>query len=346
MKKLLLGFFIIFVAISCTKNGYKINGTTDLNWLNGKTIYLADVDTVLDSTVVAKGKFTFVGKIDTAKIAAIWFYNESEEVFQQIVVLEKGNIDVKFISEDSTCIGGTVLNNIFMDYFNAMSKFDKKYTDAMELSDADAMQVGNEIIDFNFEFCKKNANNIIGKTLFLQNFYNFSTDRKEEIINLFSDEYKKDAKIQMIIAGLSQEKKVAIGQQFIDFELPKPNGDMLKLSDLVGKTDYLLIDFWASWCGPCVNYIPDLKSIYEKYHGKRFDILSVSLDKNRDDWQGAIAKYGLAWTQVSDLKFWQCEAAQMYAVNSIPCTVLIDKNGTIVGRNLLPTELADILDNQ
>jgi len=349
MKRTFYLFIIVFAAFSCTnKSGYQIKGTSDLKWLNGKTIYLADLSGVqffdTDSTVVKNGKFTFKGVADTAKICGIWFFDEQNfEKIRRIVILENGNIDVKIVSVNDILVSGTALNDVYSDYLKNIEKLYQKMENAANISEMNADKVITEIIEFDFDFCLRNATNLVGKAIFLQSFYNFSVEQKEQITSQFDEETKKDEKIALVIENLEREKKVAVGQQFTDFELPMPNGEMLKLSDLVGKTDYLLIDFWASWCGPCIGSFPALKSVYEKYQGKRFEILGVSLDKNESDWRGAIAKYKLTWKHVSDLKFWQCEAAQIYAVSSIPNTVLIDKNGKIVGRNLHPMQIEDIL---
>jgi peroxiredoxin len=348
MKKFSLIFFAAFTVFSCTENGYKINGVADLNWLNGKTVYLADLsgssffDT--DSTVVKNGKFAFSGVVDTAKISSIWFYDShNNEKIRSILILEKGKINVHIVSEDSVSVSGTALNNVYSIYETSMSEFYRKYNNASKVSETEASKVEQEIADFNFVFCKDNAENLVGKAIFLQCYYNFSVEQKEAIITLFDEEAKKDPKIALVAASLENEKKVAVGRQFIDFSLPTPQGAELRLSDLVGKSDFLLVDFWASWCGPCIRSMPALKSVYDKYHGKRFDILGVSLDRTEADWKNAIKKYDLKWHHVSDLKFWQSEAGQIYAVSSIPCTVLIDKNGKIAGRNLHPMEIEDIL---
>ncbi len=105
----------------------------------------------------------------------------------------------------------------------------------------------------------------------------------------------------------------------------------MKLSDLAGN-GVLLIDFWASWCGPCRRANPGVVEIYNEFHDKGFDILGVSLDRTREEWLQGISEDGLIWNHVSDIKFWQSEAAQLYAVSSIPHTVLLDKDGTIVAR--------------
>ena len=113
-----------------------------------------------------------------------------------------------------------------------------------------------------------------------------------------------------------------------------------------GKTDYLLIDFWASWCGPCIKSLPSLKAMYDKYHGKKFDIIGVSLDDTAADWTAAIAKFGLTWTNVSDLQKWDSQPAKLYAISFIPNTILLDKEGKIIGRNLHVNEIENILNKK
>ena len=129
-----------------------------------------------------------------------------------------------------------------------------------------------------------------------------------------------------------------------DFTMNTPEGVPMKLSDHKGKV--LLVDFWASWCGPCRRENPNVVAAYKKYHDKGFDVLGVSLDRTKDRWLQAIEKDGLIWHHVSDLKGWKNEAAALYGVRSIPATVLLDKEGKIIARNLrgpqLDAKLAEI----
>ena len=126
---------------------------------------------------------------------------------------------------------------------------------------------------------------------------------------------------------------------FVDFEMQTPEGKTVKLSDYVGKGKVVLVDFWASWCGPCRREMPNLVETYAKYKGKNFEIVGVSLDQDGAAWKEAIKKLDMTWPQMSDLKFWQSEGAQLYAVNSIPHTVLIDGSGKIIARGLHGEEL-------
>jgi thiol-disulfide isomerase/thioredoxin len=134
------------------------------------------------------------------------------------------------------------------------------------------------------------------------------------------------------------ERKTAVGSLAPEIALKDPDGNIRKLSSLKGKV--VLIDFWASWCGPCRKENPNVVGIYGKYHDKGFEVYSVSLDKDRASWLAAIAKDNLSWpNHVSDLKYWKSEGAAMYGVTSIPATFLIDKKGRIVAKKLRGEEL-------
>ena len=144
--------------------------------------------------------------------------------------------------------------------------------------------------------------------------------------------------------GVNSMKATVVGQVAPEISLPNPQGETKKLSELRGNV--VLIDFWAAWCGPCRRENPNVVKVYNKYHDKGFEIFGVSLDRNREDWLKAIEKDGLVWTQVSDLSYFNSEAARTYNINAIPATVLLDKEGRIIARNLrgpaLEAKLAEI----
>lgn len=150
----------------------------------------------------------------------------------------------------------------------------------------------------------------------------------------YAEKYKNTepeavAQIQQL---LQQPATFSTGSEAPVFTMNTPDGNPLSLQSLRGKV--VLIDFWASWCGPCRRENPHAVEAYQKYHDKGFDILGVSLDKTKDRWVDAIEKDGLIWHHVSDLKGWQNAAAQLYGVRSIPHTVLLDREGKIIAREL------------
>jgi peroxiredoxin len=137
---------------------------------------------------------------------------------------------------------------------------------------------------------------------------------------------------RQFIEMVEKLKATAIGQVAPEIELPNPDGQLIKLSSLRGK--YVLVDFWAKWCGPCRKENPNVVKAYNKYKDKGFEVLGVSLDRNREDWIQAINEDGLTWTQVSDLKYFDSKAANDYNISAIPFSILLDKEGKIIAKNL------------
>lgn len=159
----------------------------------------------------------------------------------------------------------------------------------------------------------------------------------EKVDNALFAQYPDDPFVGGIHAKVVGERLLALGNVAPDISLPNPDGVVTNLASLRGKV--VLIDFWASWCHPCRRENPNVVRMYNDYNKEGFEVFSVSLDKDHDKWVRAIETDGLRWTHVSDLKFWQSAAAKKYGVKSIPFTVLIDRDGTILGKNLRGADL-------
>lgn len=168
-----------------------------------------------------------------------------------------------------------------------------------------------------------------------------------KVIDALESEVSENEFYQAMRAQVNAQRKLAIGSPAPEIALPQANGDELKLSDLKGQ--YVLIDFWASWCGPCRKENPNVVRVYNKYHDQGFEILGVSLDKNQKSWLNAIEQDGLKWRHVSDLKYWGSEVVPEYQIKGIPLTYLVDPEGNIIGKNLrgqsLENKLAQIFEN-
>ncbi len=184
-------------------------------------------------------------------------------------------------------------------------------------------------------------------SLFALNFINIDSDfaTYDALAQRFEKENPNSPHAKSLIGRVARIKGVSVGAPAPEIALNDTTGTPVPLSSLRGK--YVLIDFWASWCGPCRAENPNVVRMYNKYKDKGFAIYSVSLDQAKANWTKAIRNDNLTWTHVSDLKFWQSAAAQQYGVQAIPATFLLDKEGKIIAKNLrgdaLEQKLEEIL---
>ena len=144
----------------------------------------------------------------------------------------------------------------------------------------------------------------------------------------------KESQEKVVDSSDAQDQTASPSDSYTDISLPGPQGQTVKVSDYVGKNKLVMIDFWASWCGPCMGEMPYVVKAYEMFHDKGLEIVGVSLDKDKASWLAAIEQTGQKWPQMSDLKGWDCEGAALYGIQSIPANVLINEQGEIVARDL------------
>ncbi|MDD3039824.1 TlpA disulfide reductase family protein [Bacteroides sp.] len=340
---------------ACTgqKTGYVITGTVE-GATDGDTVYLQERTgrnlTKLDTAIISNGKFTFEGVQDSAINRYVTYKNGAEPLMIDFF-LENGNINVALGTEKSSATG-TPNNDAYQEIKNKIDELNAKMNAIYEamgdttLSDEQKAAKQEEGAKIEEEFNKvikegveKNITNPIGVFMFKQTFMNNTTAENDALLLQIPANFQKDDGIVQIKEFIDKQKKTAVGSKFIDFEMLTPEGKSVKLSDYVGKGKVVLVDFWASWCGPCRREMPSLVETYAKYKDKNFEIVGVSLDQDEAAWKEAIKSMNMTWPQMSDLKFWQSEGAQLYAVNSIPHTVLIDGDGTIIARGLHGEEL-------
>ncbi|MDE6986405.1 MAG: AhpC/TSA family protein [Bacteroides acidifaciens] len=357
MKK--LTYLVIATAalgmVACTGNkaGYVVTGTVE-GAVDGDTVYLQEATgrnlTKLDTAVISKGTFTFKGTQDSV----VNRYVTCEVNGTLLTVdffLENGKINVT-LGKDDDSVTGTANNDAYQELRAKINDISKKMNAIYEsmgdstLSDEQKEAKQKEGADLQEQYenaikeaVQKNITNPVGVFLFKQTFYNNSTAENEALLQQVPANLQNDEAIVRIKELTDTHKKTSVGTKCIDFEMETPDGKTVKLSDYVGKGKVVLVDFWASWCGPCRREMPNLVEAYAKYKGKNFEIVGVSLDQDGAAWKESIKKMNMTWPQMSDLKFWQSKGAQLYAINSIPHTVLIDGDGTIIARGLHGEEL-------
>lgn len=360
MKKVLFFLFTILCLYSCAPKDYSIEGSVADKALNGKKIFIKERInrewTVVDSASIADRKFSFKGVIDSVRIVYLAYEYPVGNKVRQAFVFENGKLTASIDTTGFMIIKGTPQNDLLQSYqdeknifYQKADKFLATTQDGVKTKEQalalskDQEKLNKEEVSIDKKFATEHVNTLVGTHVFVNSFYGMTIAEKETIINLMNTETKDIKRMQEIMEDLEIEKKVAVGSQFTDFGLPSIKGDTINLSDLVGKTDYVLVDFWASWCGTCMHLLPELKTLYKNYKGPGFEILGVSLDDSREAWTGTVSAKQMDWQQVSDLKGWKCAGSRIYAVNSIPTTVLIDKTGKVVGRNLSIPEIENLL---
>uniref|UniRef100_UPI00404790AB redoxin domain-containing protein n=1 Tax=Algoriphagus sp. TaxID=1872435 RepID=UPI00404790AB len=235
------------------------------------------------------------------------------------------------------------VNQLNERYYAAMGKND---TEAIQQIQMDAMALESQQVGRVKEMIESMGNSFASLAaiglLNPQNDFPFI----DELINKLDERYPGTISILQMKQQLNEMRALAVGQEAPDIALPDPNGKLTKLSDLRGK--YVLIDFWAAWCKPCRQENPNVVRLYKQYNAKGFEVFGVSLDRSREDWIKAIADDQLAWTQVSDLKYFNSVAAELYQIQAIPATYLLDPEGRIIARDLrgpsLEAKLAEIFN--
>ena len=324
---------------------YSVSGTYTNN---GVKIYLKDKLTNhrIDSVVVADGKFSFVGSAEKDALMTIkakdvnWvteFFNDGTPVMINI-----NDSTLKGSPQNERLAKYSVESDIPERELNEM--MDRMTEDEMNAKEEEIMVMLTQVQEKQFALAnkifKEERNSLIplafSEAYLVDNGLEAYDQLVQEKVVFASHPYLKKVKddLEKIFRPKDSPKMAFIGQQYTDLEMPDPEGKLHKISDLVGEGKWVLVDFWASWCGPCRAEMPKVLEAYNKYHAKGFEVIGISLDEKKEAWVKAIAHINMPWMQVSDLKGWRSAAAPVYKINVIPDNILIDPQGKIIERAL------------
>ena len=337
MKKILILAAAAVALCSCgNKNKYAIEGK--IEGANSMVYLFDEEDNILDSAAVANGAFRIEGIAENPQVAILRDGRNDEATFGAMLVLEPGTITVADNAENPyrKQVTGTPANDASNAYATAGNTLVQEFRNPETSADR-REAIEKEYDQLTRTVMEQNRENLFGAMLLAQQLgYELSGQELLDEIAKFPAAMQQNKVLVKLKENAEQKMKTDIGQPFIDIAQPNAAGEQVSLESVVKNpaNKYVLLDFWASWCGPCMGEVPHLKKTYDEFHPKGFEIYGVSFDQDREKWLAAVDQNGMNWLHVGEVKGFDNQAARDYAIQGIPSNFLIDAQGTIVAKNL------------
>ncbi len=353
MNRILLLLSTVALIYSCKQEpkGYAITAITDMD--DGAKVTLKKADEndqpyTVDSTIVANSRFTFSGQ---QPIPEVYYLFIEGAPGNMPIIVENANLNI-IAYRDSlqfSKVTGTKHNDQYAEYVSTVRGVNRKMSDAKKRSylasrEKDSVtqllatqqfeNFQNELIQYRINFVKENPDSFYSAVLLYQFFQTKSEPLStiKELYQTLPDDIKETHFAKKLAEDLKNAVSTEVGDIAPNFSAKTPSDKLLALNDVKGKVT--IIDFWASWCGPCRKENPNVVAMYDRLHDKGLNIIGVSLDRTKSSWEKAIEDDNLQWNHVSNLLFWRDPIAKQYGVTAIPHTIILDKDGRIAAKNL------------
>ncbi len=353
-------FSIVAIALAaCQGNSYKLNGTAE-GLKDGDTLFVThELQTGIpsDTIIVQDGKFSLSATADSVALCMVYSLDRNE--INAPFFMEPGTITVHLSDKPGASrVSGTLCNDKWQTLNDSVMVIGKEINRIAEhiygnnVPQEEQQKGMAQIEKLNKRFAallvkttEDNIDNEFG--YFLLTYYPeelIDNNARMKLIKQMPSEMRQRPAIKEMEKQLSAAEKTAEGATITDFKQSSPDGSELSLIEEVKKNKVTIIDFWASWCGPCRQEMPAMIPLYEKYQSKGLGIIGISLDSDRDAWLKSIDALGMKWPQTSDLKGWENDIAKYFQITSIPHTIVVDQNGKILRRGLRSQQLDTLLE--
>ncbi len=352
--KNIIAIALLLAVIACGNNGEKHDGAIKIsgelkNQPEGAVVlseYRNDRTEVIDTVEVNNnGKFDYQLSLEGPGFYELNLYDE--KIVRLALYDEDVAVQYDFSDEESIQVTGSKdteqvmkVDELASLYQEEINDLNTQYYEAMSANDQDAIKAIQErsmvMVSDHAERVKATIREMDGSfaALAAVGMIDPRSDFEflDSLISELDEQYPNTKMIVSLKQQLDEMRTLAVGQPAPEIALPNPEGEVVKLSDLRGK--YVLIDFWAAWCKPCREENPNVVRLYHEYKDQGFEVFGVSLDRTKEAWVQAIEEDGLEWAQVSDLQYFNSEAAATYQINAIPATYMVDPEGKIIAKDL------------